>query len=60
MFRMLLTADLTSYEVYKSLQNYLNDTCMGLSLYFVHVNETRLDAHDLLFSLSSSHKNFIR
>lgn len=60
MFRMLLTADFISYEVYKSLPNYLNDTCMSLSLHFVHMNETRLDAHDLLFSLSFSHKNFIR
>ena len=52
MFRTLLTADFISYEAYKSLSNYLNDTCMSLSLHFVHVNETRLDAHGLLFSLS--------
>ena len=62
MFRTLLTADFISYEVHKSLPNYLNDTCMSLSSLFVHVNETRLDAHGLLFSLSLSfsHKNFIR
>ena len=52
MFRTLPTADFISYEVYKSVPNYLNDTCMSLSLHFVHVNETRLDAHALLFSLS--------
>ena len=62
MFRTLPTADFISYEVHKSLPNYLNDTCMSLSSHFVHVNETRLDAHALLFSLSLSfsHKNFIR
>ena len=60
MFRTLLTADFISYEVYKSLPNYFNDTCMSLSLHFVHVNETRLDAHGLLFFLSFSHKNSIR
>ena len=52
MFRTLLTADFISYEVHKSLPNYLNDTCMSLSSHFVHVNETRLDAHALRFSLS--------
>ena len=60
MFRTLPTADFISYEVYKSVPNHLNDTCMSLSLHFVHVNETRLDAHGILFSLSFSHKNFIR
>ena len=50
MFRTLLTADFISYEVHKSLLNYLNDTCMSLSLHFVHVNETRLDMP--YFSLS--------
>ena len=47
----IFKTDFISYEVYKSLPNYLNDTCMSLSLHFVHVNETRLDAHALLFSL---------